>query len=97
MKASSDALLDTSGLESERVSPAAGTKERARAAASKLSWGLMRRARDPGFEGTSAMVLEAGVRAQTRASISADVREWVTSIAVIWRLERGMSQRAVRD
>ena len=95
MKVSSDACLGTSRLELGRDSAAAGTNESASAAASKLSWGFMRRARDPGVEGRSAMVLEAGRRVWTRASISGDVREWVTSIAVMWRFGRGMSQRAV--
>lgn len=51
------------------ASPAAGTNERASAAASKLSMGFMRRACEPGCEGRSAMVRDAGVSVSTRASI----------------------------
>lgn len=88
MKVSSSVVLGDVG-----ASPAAGTNESARAAVSKESMGLIRRAARPGEDGKSAMVLEEGRSDVTRKSISDAALECVTSIAVMWRLGVGMSQR----
>lgn len=75
------------------ASPAAGTKETASAAVSNESIGLIRRAAWSGIDGRSAISWQDERRDVTRKSISGAVREWVTSIAVMWRFGDGMSQR----